>query len=309
MTPNFANPDSLAELSALVERTLIDTGRLFRKSNSIAASTHIQRSIPVYYDGFQNALDSLSEQIFIAKAFLEKDYEAIKAREVVPQSAEDVSMSEIKQKMETDLQQSKLEQTDLASRPLKVEDTSDESAMAGLSLPTEAIPAPQPSEPLLKKEEEKETAGLGPTDQTYPATTEGIQFDTVLDEGGANNSFDLNYDFGNDDMGNQAFLSGTAFGSTTTGTDKPGSSLPPTDNATAVPTGGGAFDMELGKTEDANPFPDPGTGMEDMMGPGESSFDDLFMENENFGEAAGDLHQLEGDSLMEINELDDSWFN
>jgi hypothetical protein len=33
------------------------------------------------------------------------------------------------------------------------------------------------------------------------------------------------------------------------------------------------------------------------------------MENENFGEAAGDLHQLEGDSLMEINELDDSWFN
>lgn len=87
MTTNFANPDSLAELSALVERTvlpssapkmdpcdtptantdnetqLIDTGRLFRKSNSMAASTHIQRSIPVYYDGFQNALDNLSEQI------------------------------------------------------------------------------------------------------------------------------------------------------------------------------------------------------------------------------------------------------
>ncbi|KAJ5359032.1 uncharacterized protein N7496_011445 [Penicillium cataractarum] len=334
MTTSFANPDSLAELSALVERTvqlpssapkmdprdsataeratdnetqLIDTGRLFRKSNSMAASTHIQRSIPVYYDGFQNALDNLSEQIFIAKAFLEKDYEAIKAREVVPQPAEDVSMSEIKQKIEPDLQPSTLEQTDLASRPLKVEPPSDESAMAGLSLPTEAIPAPQPSEPLLKTEE-KDTGGLAVTDQTFPGT-EGIQFDTVLDESGATNSFDLNYDFGNDDMGNQAFLSGTGFGSTTTGTDNPATSLPPTDNATAAPAGGGAFDMELGKTEGANAFPDPGTGMEDMMGPGESSFDDLFMENENFGETAGDLHQLEGDSLMEINELDDSWFN
>lgn len=216
-------------------------------------------------------------------------------------------MSEIKHKIETDLQPSTLEQTDLATRPLKVEPTSDESAMAGLSLPTEAIPAPQPSEPLLKTEE-KEIGGLAPTDQTFPGT-EGIQFDTVLDESGATNSFDLNYDFGNDDMGNQAFLSGTAFGSTTTGTEQPGTSLPPTDNATAAPAGGGAFDMELGKTEGDNPFPDPGTGMEDMMGPGESSFDDLFMENENFGETAGDLHQLEGDSLMEINELDDSWFN
>jgi hypothetical protein len=217
-------------------------------------------------------------------------------------------MSGIDQKTETTPLPSTLEQTDLASRPLKIEPTSDESAAAGISAPTDAIPPPQPSEPSVKTEE-KETAGVAPIDQKFPGGTESIQFDTVLDEGGAPNSFDLNYDFGNDDMGNQAFLSGTAFGSTTTGPDKPGVSLPPTDNATAIPAGGGAFDMELGKTDGANPFPDTGTGMEDMMAPGESSFDDLFMENENFGEAAGDLHQLEGDSLMEINELDDSWFN
>ena len=87
MTTSFASPDSLAELSTLVERTvqlpssapketrnlaecptdnetqLIDTGRLFRKPSSLAASTHLQRSVPAYYDGFQDALDNLSEQI------------------------------------------------------------------------------------------------------------------------------------------------------------------------------------------------------------------------------------------------------
>lgn len=245
---------------------------------------------------------------FIAKAFLEKDYEAIKALEAVPQPSEDVSMSGIDQKIETAPQPPTLEQTDLASRPVKVEPTSDESAAAGLPAPTEAIPPPHPSESVFKTEE-KETAGVAPTDQAFSGATEGMQFNTVLDEGGAPTSFDLNYDFGNDDMGNQAFLSGTAFGTTTTGADKSGTSLPPTDNATMAPAGGGAFDLELGKTLDTNSFPDQGTGMEDMMAPGESSFDDLFMENENLGEPGGDLHQLEGDSLMEINELDDSWFS
>jgi hypothetical protein len=92
MATNFACPDSLTELSALVERTvqllspapqkeicdpaepsadnetqLVDTGRLFRKSNSLPASTQIQRSIPAYYDGFQDALDNLSEQIVSAQ--------------------------------------------------------------------------------------------------------------------------------------------------------------------------------------------------------------------------------------------------
>ncbi|KAF3398357.1 hypothetical protein F1880_005945 [Penicillium rolfsii] len=307
MTTNFANPDSLAELSALVERTLIDTGRFFRKSNSLPVATQLQRSIPKYYNGFQDALDNLSEQIFIAKAFLEKDYEAIKAREVVPPPTEDVSMSEVDQKTETSPLPSTLEQTDLASKPLKVEPPSDENAAAGISAPTEAIAPPQPSEPALKAEE-KDVEGVASMDQTFPEASEGVQFNTALDEGGAPNSFDLNYDFGNDDMGNQAFLSGSAFGSTTTGPDKPSVSLPPADNATAIPAGGGAFDMELGKADGSNPFPDSGNGMDDMMAPGESSFDDLFMENENFGEA-GNLHQLEGDSLMEINELDDSWFN
>ena len=79
MSTNYANPASLAELSTLVERTvrihcpfpppsliraqLLDTGRLFRKSGSLPATAHLQRSIPANYESFQCALDSLSEQI------------------------------------------------------------------------------------------------------------------------------------------------------------------------------------------------------------------------------------------------------
>lgn len=216
-------------------------------------------------------------------------------------------MSGIDQKTETEPQPTILEQTDLAARTLKVEPTSDEGATADLSARTEAVLQPQPNDSSFKTDE-KEAGGAAPTDQAFLGTTEGVQFDTVLDDGGAPNSFDLNYDFGNDDMGNQAFLSGTAFGSTSTGPDKSGTSLLPTDNGTTAPAGGGTFDLELGKTLDAGDSFDPGTGMEDMMGPGESSFDDLFMESENLGET-GDLNQLEGGSLMEINELDDSWFS
>ncbi|KAJ5166907.1 uncharacterized protein N7482_005688 [Penicillium canariense] len=336
-TASYASPDSLVELSALVERTLIDTGRVFRKSCSMPASTHLQRSVPAYYDSFQDALDNLSEQIvsvpldtreglrtrvpsifrslfisltitadtaqFIAKAFLERDYEVIKAREAVPQPAEDVTMSDVDQKMATQPQPPAAEQTDRDTEPQKVEIKPDDSAVTDLPEAPEAAPAPQPSEAVPIKEEKE--AG---TDQALPGATEGVNFDSVLDEGGAANSFDLNLDFGNDDMGNQAFLSGTAFGNNaTSGTDKAGPSLP-TDNPTAASAGGDTFDMELGRPDDNEPFPDQGNGMEDIMGPGESSFDDLFMENENLDDT-GDLSRLEGDSLMNINELDDSWFS
>jgi len=102
-------------------------------------------------------------------------------------------------------------------------------------------------------------------------------------------------------MGNQAFLSGSNF--TASGADKSNTPQP-------APTGGGAFDMELQKTEgDDGIFPGQGNGAEDFMGPAESNFDDLFLDADNFGENGGDFNQLEGDSLMNVNELDDNWFN
>jgi hypothetical protein len=85
-------------------------------------------------------------------------------------------------------------------------------------------------------------------------------------------------------------------------------------HAAGIPAGGDMFDLELkraeafsaqGGTQDGQ----QGNNTEDIMAPGESSFDDLFMDNENFGSGdVGDPSMLEGDGLMNINELDDSWF-
>ena len=83
----------------------------------------------------------------------------------------------------------------------------------------------------------------------------------------------------------------------------------PLGNTSDVPAGGGAFDMELQKTEGDDGNFLQGNSGEDFMGPAESNFDDLFMDTDNFGENGGDFNQLEGDSLMNVNELDDNWFN
>ncbi|KAJ5633825.1 hypothetical protein N7528_001667 [Penicillium herquei] len=297
------NPASLTDISALVERTLLDTGRLFRKSGSMPASTHLQRSLPSYYDSFQEALDNLSEQIFIAKAYLEKDYEAIKAREVVPVT-EDVTMSEVDQNQnvgqETEPNSLKME---LVSETANVQPKTEPEVAA----PTEATPAPQPSQNPIVKEEPQAKADV-PMEQSFPDANEGLNFDSVLNEGGSG-SFNLSLDFGDDDMGNQAFLSGSAF-SNVPGDSKTSASQPPENSTTTASAGGGAFDMELQKSEGgSNAFPDQGNAMDDLMAPGESSFDDLFMENENLGgDSTEDLNQLEGDSLMNLNELEDNWF-
>lgn len=197
------------------------------------------------------------------------------------------------------------------TEPEKVESKAEEGAAAELPQPTEAIPGPQPSGDVTVKEEKEPTEKPDFTDQSFPESTEGLNFDSVLNENRGSNSFDLQLDFGNDDMGNQAFLSGTAFGNAaSTGTEKAGTTQP-TDSTTAAPAGGGTFDLELQNTAvgGENPFPGQDGGTEDIMGPGESSFDDLFMETENLGDSGtGDLNQLEGDSLMNLNELDDNWF-
>ncbi|KAJ5806500.1 uncharacterized protein N7503_004102 [Penicillium pulvis] len=294
------NPSSLADLSTLVERTLLDTGRLFRKSGSMPTSSQLQRSIPSYYESFQEALDNLSEQIFIAKAFLEKDYEAIKARESVSVT-EDVAMGDVDEKTVQDIQPQPVDvKMEIGTEPGVKAKTEDEPPVA-----TKPIPGPQPSQDAVVKEENQtsnEPMGQGFGD------ADGINFDSVLNENGGSSSFQLSLDFGDDDMGNQAFLSGTAFGTSAPG-ETPGTSQPE-NSAAMAPAGGGAFDMELQKSEgEPQTFPDQGNAMDDLMGPGESSFDDLFMETENIDDGTGDLNQLEGDSLMNLNELEDNWFS
>lgn len=215
-------------------------------------------------------------------------------------------MSDADQKGAAEVQPPPAEQPGPIAEPTEVEPKAEEGAVAEVPQPTEVVPESQAGGDAPVKKE-KDSGNEAPADQGFPGANEGINFDSVLHGEGAN-SFDLNLDFGNDDMGDQAFLSGTFANATETSADKPATSV--AEDSTNAPAGGDAFDLELQNTGmDSNPFPDQGTG-DDIMGPGESSFDDLFMETENLGEdGTSDLNQLEGDSLMNLNELDDNWFN
>ncbi|KAJ5276856.1 hypothetical protein N7524_003009 [Penicillium chrysogenum] len=301
---SYANPDSLTELSSIIERTLIDTGRLFRKSGSVPSRTHLQRSIPLYHDSFQNALDNLSEQIFIAKAFLERDYEALKAS-AAPQPIEDAAMSDVNQ-VEPVIQPPPTEKVEMDTE-LEPMPKSEEVLSANQSAPAEIKPDTQSGDDVIVKKESDNNAA---PDQSPPGPNEDLTFDSVLNDTGGTNDFGLSLDFNDDDMGNQAFLSGSNFttAGTTGGVDRLNATQP-SGNTSDAPAGGGAFDMELQKTEGDDSNFLQGNSGEDFMGPAESNFDDLFMDTDNFGENGGDFNQLEGDSLMNVNELDDNWFN
>lgn len=135
------------------------------------------------------------------------------------------------------------------------------------------------------------------------------------------NEFDLNLDFGdnnnnnnNDNAANENFFN-TTFGDSNanSGLESVNTQIPNTEpgqDNNALPTGGDAFDLELQKfsTQSGDANEQFGGNTEDIMGPGESSFDDLFMESENMGGNDDDQDLLGGDGLMQLNELDDNWF-
>lgn len=167
------------------------------------------------------------------------------------------------------------------------------------------------NEPI--KEEPKE-ADADQSLATQDATgTEELNFDSLLNNQGSN-EFDLNLDFGEDgNAGNESFFNAT-FGNQDTGSglDAGNTNTESGHDNNALPTGGDAFDLELekfsGQPGDANGQFDGNT--EDIMAPGESSFDDLFMESENLGGNANENQDLlPGDGLMQLDELDDSWFS
>lgn len=166
------------------------------------------------------------------------------------------------------------------------------------------------------KEEPKE-ANADPSLATQDATgTEEINFDSLLNNQGPN-EFDLNLDFGeNGNAGNESFFNAT-FGDQDTGSGLDAgntqmSNTEPGQDNNALPTGGDAFDLELEKfsTQPGDANGQFGGNTEDIMGPGESSFDDLFMETENLGGNDNENQDLlPGDGLMQLDELDDSWFS
>ncbi|KAK1144010.1 hypothetical protein N8T08_005919 [Aspergillus melleus] len=320
-TSDYSNPESLDVLATTVNQTMVETGRFFKSKGSSQNSAQLKRAVPVAQEQFQSALDNLSEQIFIAKAFLERDYDMVKARKAALRPAQDVVMNEpiVKQEPEVTLQPR--ESAEDANQ------TDIKSAQDGASSqpPSNAeVPQPTPTQTPVKTEKPDEPKAAAP-DQSLSGPTD-INFDSVLnDTSGGANEFDLNLDFGDDDLGNETFLAGSNMDGTNAGVMEQGkgnnltgnetTDLPGTETPNAnLPAGGDAFDLELQKAEafsGANGAQDGmfGGGTDDMIVPGESSFDDLFMESENFGgEGGGDPGLLEGDRLMNINEIDDNWF-
>lgn len=194
---------------------------------------------------------------------------------------------------------------------------------------TNPPPAPEPTqaqEPEHPVKTEKADETPATAEQSGEPSTE-TKLDTGLSDTGIND-FDLHLDFGDDD-GNQNFLTGTNFGATTTTTTTTtggGNESGPNPSNMAIP-GGDAFDMEFQKVDamggsapeeqqqqqQQQPQAPPagetagGDQSEEVMEPGESSFDDLFMGSADLGGETGE-GLLEGDGLMNLNELDDNWF-
>jgi hypothetical protein len=131
------------------------------------------------------------------------------------------------------------------------------------------------------------------------------------------NDFDLSLDFGNDDIENQNFLAGTNFLDSSTaaatitgdGMENQGSIsslLRGLESYATHPTDD-QFNFDFNRlSADASrqqPINDQrNNSQDDMALHGESSFDDLFMEKDNFGGDGED--SLLGDSM----DLGDSWF-
>ncbi|KAL6234485.1 hypothetical protein BDW75DRAFT_241099 [Aspergillus navahoensis] len=319
--PVLSNPDSLEVLTEMVNQTLIETGRFFQQKGSLQSRAQLKRTIPAAQEQFQSALDNLSEQIFVAKAFLERDYEAVKMRKAALRSKrhmDDVAMGEA--------------EAFGAPPPVLV----NEQTAAGV------VPNESESKPAIgtvkaekqihlnedqlgtanvpAKEEESRGAGAPPAlSGQNSGESEQMLYNSMLDNPEPN-EFDLNLDFGdnnndNNNAGNENFFN-TTFGDPNAGPGLEGadtqmSNTEAGQGSNALPTGGDAFDLELQKfsAQSGDPNEQFEGNTEDIIGPGESSFDDLFMESENMGgNENGDQDLLGGDGLMQLNEIDDNWF-
>ncbi|KAI9369262.1 hypothetical protein BJX61DRAFT_163333 [Aspergillus egyptiacus] len=312
-TTNLSNPESLEVLTAMLNQTLIETGRFFRSEGSLQSKAQLKRALPPAHEKFQSALDDLSEQIFVAKAFLERDYEAIRARKAALRRRPAVDVAKAETKATGGLQPvSAPGQTGAAASNEAESKSINNGIEAGQQTDSNSHHTGTANAPAKGEKPRGPDAGPPPPAQDA-GETEDISFDTLLNNQGSND-FDINLDFRNDNSntGNDNFFnSNLGDANASNGLDGENNQLGNTESGHTnreLPTGGDAFDLELQKLSgDSNE--QFGNNTEDIMGPGESSFDDLFMESENMGgNESGEQDLLGGDGLMQISELDDSWF-
>lgn len=179
-------------------------------------------------------------------------------------------------------------------------------------------------QPTALEEDQKDTADLAAPvegqgsgaalsqDTKNAGESEQMFYDSLLNTS-ESNELGINLNFGDDNNAGDENFFNTDFGDPNAG---PGLAegnvqMPNADSGhenNAIQAGGDAFDLELQKFTNQDSNEQFGNNAEDIMGPGESSFDDLFMESENMGgNEQGDQDLLGGDGLMQLNELDDSW--
>ncbi|EED14843.1 conserved hypothetical protein [Talaromyces stipitatus ATCC 10500] len=320
-----ATAESLATLADAVNQTLVDTGRFFKSSGSLQSRAQLKASIPASYQRFQTALDTLTEQIFIAKAFLEKDYENATAKRLAPKPeakqeparisapapppSEDILMSEAPLPTVGEQVKETVEKLEHTEKPIKTEPaTLPDSGLFTEQQEHNAEPVTTTEPTIAPKVEEVTEKG----NQPPVSMGDEMNFDQMLaTTGQPPNDFDLNFNFANDAIGDQNFLAGADFGNANTtmsgetnndnGANAISSLLPGLESYDTDNNAGDNFNFDLPKLGD-----NQGNGVQDdLMAPGESSFDDLFMEKDNL---EGDENLLAG-NLMDLGELDDSWLN
>ncbi|KAL4873678.1 hypothetical protein BDV12DRAFT_159407 [Aspergillus spectabilis] len=309
-SPELENPESLEVLTATLNRTLIETGRFFRSGASLQSRAQLKRALPAAHEQFQSALDNLSEQIFVAKAFLERDYEVVRARKAAlrERPTEDAVMGEL----ETPGGPHIAAAPEQAAAGAALGENEDKTVNGTVKIEqqTDSKQDQQETAYISAEEVKNEEPSIAPPLSAQDgAGNEEINFDSLLNNQGSN-EFDLNLDFGDDNNAENESFFNSNFGDPNAGSGVD-ANLESGHDSNALATGGDAFDLELQKysTEPGDPNEEFRGNTEDIMGPGESSFDDLFMESENTrGNDNGDQDLLGGDGLMELNELDDSWF-
>ncbi|EAS27821.1 uncharacterized protein CIMG_09025 [Coccidioides immitis RS] len=330
-TPMQPCDESLETLTAMVNQTLIETGRFFRTCGSLQSRTQLKRNFPAVHEQYQSALDDLSEQIFIAKAFLEKDYEAIVLRKSTLRASKPLATTQEEKTKDVQMEDTDEQRRDDVTMKVESKSPAQPTVPTTQPLSTSTPPAPPDSAPdqNLLSTAPPTTAD---TALALPATAPALQPPSVEEKNPAGappeadpestpaniSHIDLTEEMGAPEgplplTESELDLGGT-FGSLLPGLESYANAG--TDEAII-----GLPGLESGTAEEANPPKDASNGTSNPANPSTtqtqeagrtdipmddvaSAFDDAFIGAADFVGGGDDL-LLHG---ADIGELDDSWF-
>lgn len=136
----------------------------------------------------------------------------------------------------------------------------------------------------------------------------GMNLDSMFPAGSGEGNLDMAMEFTSDEAGDQNFLAGNSlFGmgdNQNKNQDSMSSLLPGLEN---YANASGELNMNPQIGNDSAQISPVRKDSVSNVPPGESNFDDLFMDAGNFGGGGEDL--LNEDALVEIGDLDDSWLD